>query len=66
MYTRVVEYTPEHELVFAVHVGGRDTTGMFGGECFGWNGYRAERLGNGTLQSAFASHMRLGRGDFSM
>ena len=30
MYTRVVEITPSGELVFAAHVGGRDTSGQVG------------------------------------
>jgi hypothetical protein len=66
MYTRIVEYTPEHELVFAAHVGGRDTTGEFGGLCFGWNGYRAERIGNRTLASMFAPHVDLAADDFAL
>jgi hypothetical protein len=66
MYCRVVEYTPAGHIVFAAHVGGRDTTGQFGGLCYGWNGYRAERLDNTTLTTMFAPHVALIADDFML
>jgi hypothetical protein len=59
MYARVVEFTPDHKLVFAAHVGGRDTSGQFGNLCYGWNGYRAERVPPPTLQKMFGDRMDL-------
>ena len=59
MYSRVVEYTPSKELVFAVHVGGRVDTTARGEQCYGWNGYRAARYSPAEVKNMLGGHMDL-------